>query len=638
MKKIILIIFLASLMSSLLVCCTNKATDGALDAASDGISEKIADMTLKDKIEQLLILDCSVVSDAKEGEKEAGALSDDTKKAIEQHTFGGIILFGDNLRGTKQTFELVKSLQLAATEDNIKHKIPLFICVDQEGGLVTRLATGTSLPGNMALGAIDDYETTKDYAALIANELSALGFNVDFAPVLDINSNPANPIIGVRSFSSDKDRVARMGKAFVEGLQSQGVASTLKHFPGHGDTATDSHSLLPMINKTYDEIKSCELIPFKAGIDQGADMIMTSHIVYPHIETTTYRSKKTGEEIPLPATLSKTILTDILRHDLGFDGLIVTDALNMAAISLHFDQKDVAKYALNAGADLLLMPVSLACEDGAVDAYVEMIVDLVESGEVLEATIDTAVSRILKQKQTMGMLNEASMKFTQDDLSEALRVVGSREHHVTELEIAKDAVTLIKGQDRLPLDGHETLLFFNAVKNGENSIHYAIQCLKEKALKDDACSYEIAEVNESNISALKGQISNASKVIILADTVKNTSFNNNAGDGSQGRFIDEAIKEAQRQGKDCVLISCMLPYDAERYKDADVILCAYLDKTIPSLPTEYHGETPTYGVNISAAIIKLFTKEEFRATLPVDLYKLDDNYAYTAETTYRVSP
>ncbi|MBQ6907687.1 MAG: beta-hexosaminidase, partial [Clostridia bacterium] len=496
-----------------------------------------------------------------------------------------------------------------------------------------RLATGTSMPGNMALGAINDHNTTKEYASVIGSELKALGINVDFAPVVDVNNNPSNPIIGVRSFSSDTKTVSNMAEAFIEGLQNQGIASSLKHFPGHGDTATDSHTGLPMINKTYDDIKACELIPFKAGIDKGVDMVMTAHIVYPQIETTKYISKKTGEEITLPATMSKTILTDILRGDLGYDGIIITDALNMSAIAEHYDKKDVAKYAINAGVDLILMPASLTYENGEIDAYIDMVEELVRSGEVRESDIDESVYRILRLKQKMGILNENNIKFTNEDLAYALKTVGSKEHHDKEFEIAKDAVTLVKGGELLPLDKNGKVLFLNPIVNGENSIEYAIRILKEKGVTG-ALSYETVNFKDDNVSELKKRIDSAETVVILADTVKNSYFNNNDKSGWQGRFIDKAIEEAHKQNKKVILISCMLPYDAARYGDADAVLCVYGDRALAGLPIIYDGETVTFGANIPAAIFKLFSSEKFKATLPVDIYKTDGDYNYTKEVAF----
>ena len=605
-------------------------TSGETQIIQDKVDDLVSKMTLEEKIEQMIILDYSGVPYGNESNNDVTKVASNVKDYISSHNFGGIILFRDNIKGTEQTLRLISDFQLAATKNNTSHQIPLFVCVDQEGGRIIRLATGTSLPGNMALGAINDSEVTKEYASIIGKELNALGFNLDFAPVLDTNNNPSNPIIGVRSFSSDTSRVSKMGEAFIDGLHSEGIISTLKHFPGHGDTGTDSHTGLPMINKSYDEIKSLELIPFKAGIDKGADMIMTAHIVYPKIETTKYISKKTGEEICLPATLSKTILTDILRNDLGFKGVIVTDALNMAAISEHIDKKDTAKFAINAGVDILLMPVSLASGTKEISEYVDMVANLVNEGEIPEARINESVARILKLKQEKNLLEANDYEITDSKLKNALSIVGSKENHDKELEICKKAITLVKGKDLLPLDKNNNILILDAYENEKNNIEYAIQILKEQKVIDNSFSYDIASYEKKSFSDLKSKIDKASIIIITADTYSRAYFdNNNEKNGWQGRFIDQAINEIHKQNKKVVLVSCMLPYDVARYEAADVIVCAYGERTISKLPIEYNGETATFGQNMTAAIIKLFDDEEFKATLPVDVYKLDKDYNYT---------
>ena len=634
MKKIIVLM----LAVMLLMACENNSDDflekvsDEADNSQERIDKMISQMTLKEKIEQMIILDYSGVPYGSEGESDVTKLASSVKNFISQNNFGGIILFRDNITGTEQVLKLISDFQVAATTDNVSQKIPLFVCVDQEGGRVTRLATGTSMPGNMALGAINDSSVTKEYASIIGKELKVLGFNVDFAPVLDTNNNPSNPIIGVRSFSSDTSIVSKQGEAFIEGLHSEGIISTLKHFPGHGDTATDSHTGLPMIDKSYDDIKALELVPFKVGIDKGADMIMTAHIVYPQIENTKYISKKTGEEIYLPATLSKTILTEILRNELGFDGIIVTDALNMAAIAEHFDKKDVARYALNAGVDIMLMPVSLASGTVEIENYVSMIVDLVNNGEISEETINESVARILKLKNKTGLLDKTDFEVTSDKIENALSIVGSKENHDKELEIAKKAVTLVKGEDLLPISKAEKVLILDAYANEKNNIEYAIQILKEQKILGNDFDYEIDNYEKRDFEELKSKIDNASIVIITANTYSRAYFDNtNEKSGWQGRFIDQAISEIHNQNKKVIFISCMLPYDIARYEDADVILCAYGDRAISSLPIEYNGETPTFGQNMTAAIFKLFSGEEFNATIPVDIYKVDSSYKYTVD-------
>ena len=260
----------------------------------------VVSMTTEEKIEQMIMPAFRYSADSEDNRTNVTEITENIADTLKRHGYAGVILFGQNTSTNEGTIRLVDALQKA---NSVSDRPQLLITTDQEGGNVTRFTQGTMMMGNMALGAANDIDVTKEVATVIGNECSALGINADFAPDVDVNSNPANPVIGVRSFSDDAQLVAAHGSAFVQALNNAGVISTLKHFPGHGDTDTDSHTGLPSINKTYEELKKNELIPFRACIDAGSQMIMTAHIVYPQIEKGTYISKKTGEEINLPATL-----------------------------------------------------------------------------------------------------------------------------------------------------------------------------------------------------------------------------------------------------------------------------------------------------------------------------------------------
>ena len=250
---------------------------------------------------------------------------------------GGVCLFAENISSPTQ---------LRALTDSIMAANPYaIIAVDEEGGDVTRLfaATGAPFPGNAVLGRLDDVDTTRDTAAAIGWSLRRAGCTVNFAPCVDVNSRSDNPVIGVRSFGSDADLVARHGAAWVAGLQSTGVAATAKHFPGHGDTAQDSHVSLPVVNRSLDELRRRELLPFAAAIDAGCRLIMTSHILLPQLDR------------EHPATMSRIVLDDLLRRELGFSGVVVSDALDMAGASGAVGMAGAAVAALRAGCDLLCL-------------------------------------------------------------------------------------------------------------------------------------------------------------------------------------------------------------------------------------------------------------------------------------------
>ncbi len=314
---------------------------------------------------------------------------------VKDYHLGGVILFRENVVTTEQTTRLVNDYQEAA------EKFGLLMTIDQEGGIVTRLQSGTDMPGNMALGATRSTDISYNVGKAIGEELSALGINTNFAPVLDVNNNPDNPVIGVRSFGEDPDLVADMGIAYTKGLQSTGVAATAKHFPGHGDTDVDSHLGLPEVPHDKERLKEVELYPFQQAMDAGIDMIMTAHVTFPKIDDTKVISKKTGEEIALPATLSHKVLTELMREEMGFDGVITTDALNMNAITDHFGSVDAVIRAVKAGSDIVLMPVGLEeVRNGLLTA--------IEEGEITEERIEASVERILTLKLERGIIKQES--------------------------------------------------------------------------------------------------------------------------------------------------------------------------------------------------------------------------------------
>jgi beta-N-acetylhexosaminidase len=282
---------------------------------------------------------------------------------------GGVVLYAWNVESREQLAALTSDL-LAEQPDAV-------VAIDEEGGDVTRLeaATGSSYPGNGALGVVDDVELTERIAASLGAELAAAGVNLDFAPVADVNTNPRNPVIGIRSFGSDDALVARHVSAFVRGLQRAGVAACAKHFPGHGDTSVDSHLALPSV----DDLDERALVPFRAAIDAGVRSIMTAHIVV----------RSLGET---PATMNRELLHDLLRDELGFDGMVVTDALEMKAISDTVGVEEGAVRALAAGADALCLGHDLF--DESVVSVRDALVEAVRSGRIAEERLVSAASRV----------------------------------------------------------------------------------------------------------------------------------------------------------------------------------------------------------------------------------------------------
>ena len=400
------------------------------------------EMTLKQKIYQMLMPAFKTWDPSSSDGMSFWTMA---QKLGERH-FGGVVVFPKNMVEPNQTSMFLKMVN-KANQDTGGYA-DYFFAIDQEGGRVSALTGGTKFAGNMALGAANDESLVLETVGVMGAELSDVGFNLDFAPDVDVNDNPANPVIGVRSFSDDPDTVSRLGRSFIEALHENGIMAVAKHFPGHGNTVVDSHVGLPMVEKTLEELEKTEFVPFRAVAD-SADMIMTAHIQFPQIEKETYISKETGKKIFLPATLSKTIITGLLRENMGYDGVVVTDSMVMGAISKHFDPLDAARLAINAGADIILMPVDLSTANDfdEIDRYVDAIMSMVEKGEIPESRIDESVGRILALKE----------KYKQT--AKPAGMIDWRSHIPFAWRSAFKAVTLLQNRNNLmPLSGKERTL------------------------------------------------------------------------------------------------------------------------------------------------------------------------------------
>ncbi|MBT2759054.1 glycoside hydrolase family 3 C-terminal domain-containing protein [Mesobacillus foraminis] len=397
------------------------------------IGHAISSMSLEEKVGQMLMPDFRTWKG-----KNVTEMHPEIEELVKEYHLGGVILFRENVVTTEQTTELVSAYQDAA------EKYGLLMTIDQEGGIVTRLQSGTDMPGNMALGAARSETLSQQVGNAIGEELGALGINMNLAPVLDVNNNPDNPVIGVRSFGESPELVAQMGNAYIGGLQESGIAATAKHFPGHGDTAVDSHLGLPEVPHDLDRLKQVELYPFQQAMDAGIDAIMTAHVTFPKIDSTKAISQKDGTEISIPATLSNKVLTGLMREEMDFGGVIITDAMNMQAISDHFGPVDAAIRAVKAGTDIVLMPVGI--KEVANGLY-----EAIRSGEITEERVEQSVERILALKINRGILKSESEASLEEKVSNALKTVGSPEHKQVEKEVANKSITLIKNEEVLPL-------------------------------------------------------------------------------------------------------------------------------------------------------------------------------------------
>ena len=563
----------------------------------------ISGMSTQEKLAQMMIV--AFRSDGSNSNNATG-INQDYAELLSKYDFGGIILFTGNIVDPAQTVTLIRDSQEAAMKS--AKGIPMFICVDQEGGMVNRVSFGTTGSGNMALAAAGDTSLTEETAKMMGDEIKALGFNMDFAPDSDVNSNPANPVIGVRSFSDDPGLVAEHVKAFIKGMDAAEISTALKHFPGHGNVGEDSHTHLPCSDFSLEELKACDLIPFQAGIDSGTDMIMTAHIQFPQIEKGTYVSIADGEETNLPATLSRTIVTGLLREQMGYNGIVITDAMVMDAIAEHFDPIDAAVMAINADVDILLCPVDLY-KDAEVntlpdmDKYMERLLARVEAGDIPMEELDNSVYRILKLKKERGIAAPSEQQ-----AAEAAGLVGTGANHKREWEIAQAGMTLLKNENgALPLDREQSVLILYPVDRRGPSVEYAVSRLQKEGLLDASkvtylCYADLAADN----AKLQQAMAAADKLVVLSQsTVRNEE-------------IAKLIGQAHESGKQAVLLSLNLPYDAACYEEADAVLCAY--QPYGSAHDE-EGNGP-FNLNVAAAICTAFNQSVPSGTLPVNVPKV----------------
>ncbi|NUK57529.1 glycoside hydrolase family 3 protein [Streptomyces lunaelactis] len=408
----------------------------------------ISRMSLEEKVGQLFVM--RVYGHSATGPDQADVESNlaeigvrSAAELIAKYHVGGIIYFiwAHNTRDPHQIADLSNGIQRAGLAQPTP--VPLLISTDQEHGIVARVGKpATLLPGAMALGAGGSRSDARTAARIAGAELAALGILQNYAPVADVNINPANPVIGVRSFGADPGAVAGLVAAQVRGYQSAGIAATSKHFPGHGDTTVDSHTGIPVITHTREEWERPDAPPFRAAIAAGIDSIMTAHIQFPALDASND-----------PATLSRPILTGILREELGYDGVVVTDALNMQGVRDKYGDHRVPVLALAAGVDQLLNPPNLAVAwNGVLSA--------VKSGEISVARIEESILRILRLKEKLGLFREPFVSHRGVD-----RTVGARPHLAAADRIAEGTTTLLVNQDRLlPLSrrGQRSLLVVGA--------------------------------------------------------------------------------------------------------------------------------------------------------------------------------
>ena len=572
---------------------------------------------------------------------------------ITETEVGGVVLFSENIESHRQVIGLNQDLQLAANQSQSKR--PLFIAIDQEGGRVVRLQreNSTAFSGNMAIGATYPQHGVyyaSEVGRIIGSELKALGFNLNFSPDVDINNNPDNPVINVRSFGEKARVVSELGIAMMNAFQRQKIIATLKHFPGHGNTSVDSHTGLPRVDADEVTLWQIDLKPFQVAIEQAAPaMIMTAHIQYPNLDSSTMTNKN-GEQIIKPATMSEKLLTGLLRERMNFKGIVITDALNMAGISHHFELQHATAASLLAGADIALMPYKIEEPKDIIGFkyFIRAVANSVLEHSKGEQIVEQSLLRIevLKkeylndEKDCFKDWLKDSKKHTKQKLANADRLLANQHHRLRQQQLAYDSMTLLKNklnqfpiidladnqlhiivQDKQQLQLIKELLD-NAWKSLDStqtatralSVSYTLladyqQSITEKNIaQSDAVILFYSERRDSAV--VKGEVDEGDEKLNQLSTQQIE-----ANEKRRLESIHRSLSFAKKLNKKIVIAGMQSPYEMRQFIDiADVVLVAY-DASIYQQPkTE-----KLIGVTYDAAIRVFLGTDTARGQLPVSL-------------------
>ena len=537
-------------------------------------------MTLEQKVGQLFVIevagrDANTVSDAARAVNRGLFGVDTPAQAIAKYQPGGVIYYtirnnDDNIGDPAQVATLSNGLQTAALSQPAH--IPLQISVDQEGGaLVARFGPpATQMPGNMALGAGRSAADARRSAEVIGTELAAVGVTQDYAPVSDVNINPNNPVIGIRSIGSDSGLVSELASAQVKGYHAGGISSVAKHFPGHGDTGVDSHFKLPEVTHTLEQIHQIDLPPFEADIAAGVDTIMTAHVVMPAIDP------------GVPATMSHKILTGLLRDELGFGGLIVTDALDMAGATATYPPNVAPVKAMLAGADQLLVPPQMDTAYGAV-------LDAARRGEISSQRLDESVYRILVHKFRRGLFRDPFV-----DPTAAPQVMGASQHLADAQAITDRTTTLVQNDvGLLPLaSGPRNVLVAGWGASTTQTM--------AAALTSRGATTQVLESGTTpSPTAIEAAVASAQGVDLVVVSTNNAY----AVDASTGQPTTAAaaqttlVRALLATGKPVVVAAMRNPYDVASFPEAPTVLdtFGYTTHQVESLVRVIFGEVKPVG-------------------------------------------
>ncbi len=566
-------------------------------------------------------------------------LPEDLAQMISATNVGGIVLFAENVQEIAQVVQLTHDIQQASIK-SVQSK-PLIISIDQEGGRVARFAKMTGFAGNMAIGASYPEHGTffaSQVNAVIAKELKVLGINNNYAPVIDVNTNVHNPVINTRSFGESATQVAKLGASAVNAIQAEGVMATLKHFPGHGDTHVDSHLGLPRVDHDRATIDAVDLAPFAWAIKHSKPaMIMTAHIQYPALDDSFFVNKN-GEKLIRPATMSRKILTDLLRGNMAFEGIIATDALDMAGVTHFFTDVEAVVETFIAGADLAVMPFKVRTpkDIAAFYAFIK------EVAQALALRIEQSDYQLAEFEQSIARLNrykkqyvEVSKESVAQQLQSANAVIASENHLLTEQALASAAVTVLKNNLLLPLDvvSVKQLHFVVASQQELIALTYATKrvlatVLPENEIENVSISHFIGG-NAESAEKMANMLSKADLVIATVD-IKTASLVDlggmddltpSYGSAAQQQtkrtyatLLKQQLKLAGKLKTASILIAKGSPFLINEYSElADAVLLNFDDRVYKN--ESQQAVSP--GFNASMSII--FNESKALGTLPVTL-------------------
>jgi beta-N-acetylhexosaminidase len=529
------------------------------------VQRKLSEMTLREKIAQMIVS----YSDGFEI-SESSTEFKRIKKLIQNEKIGGLIFFKGN---SIQEASLINQFQTLS-------ETPLLISADFERGTAMRLNDGSLFPSNMGVGATRNPDLAYQMGLQIAKECRAIGVHQNYAPVMDVNNNPNNPIINVRSFGENPELVSQMGDAMIKGLQAGNVIATAKHFPGHGDTDIDSHSDLPVLNFDMTRLNSVELIPFISAINTGVKSVMIAHLSFPAVNNTPY----------LPSSLSEKLVNQLLINQLGFKGLVVTDALNMAGVTKHFSTKNVALLCTEAGIDLILMPQGETETINAIEAAVK-------NGSITVERINTSVTKILEAKEWLGLFNNKLV-----DESQIPAIVNSSETKAIAQKIADESITLVTDDDNLlPFKNVSDKKALVISLNNGNETANTQYFFNNFVAYNKFASYETYDLTgdlNNNNEIL--QTANSYDYVIVPIYAKVKIKTGTVGiPASQLSLINSLVSN----GSKVIVLSMGNPYLVQGFENVNAYVCAYGDSE----------------ASINATLKTLFGEIPFKGKLPVSI-------------------